>query len=201
MSIVTELGRTLRKGSSGSSGRDGRIGAAKLTWGPYNAWNIRVRNPNYKGPGKQPAYTSWSQAINGVTGLIAGPLYFGAGRTTTSTIYPTYQGPYPGRLARVCQRERRLHRVLPRILAHPRGETADASDSEFPVLPDSHGRRRAQPWRGNQHRAPASRRNGRRPVDNRGQSGDAGTVGEIVHVAAAGAESSSARHGGCFRAD
>jgi RHS repeat-associated protein len=63
-----------------------------LTWGPYNAWNIRVRNPAYNGPHKQPEYTSWTQAIDGVTGLIAGRQYFGSGLTTTGTIYPTYQG-------------------------------------------------------------------------------------------------------------
>jgi RHS repeat-associated protein len=64
-----------------------------LTWGPYNAWNIRARNPNYQGSGKQPPYTSWSQSINGVTGLIAGRQYFKAGLTATSTIYSKYQGP------------------------------------------------------------------------------------------------------------
>ena len=52
-----------------------------------------MRNPNYKGPNKQPAYTSWSQSINGVSGLIGGPQYFGAGLTTTTTIYQVYEGP------------------------------------------------------------------------------------------------------------
>jgi RHS repeat-associated protein len=65
----------------------------KLTWGPYNAWNIRSRSPGYKGKGKKPPYTSWGQAIDAVNDLIAGSQYFGAGLTTTSTIYPTYQGP------------------------------------------------------------------------------------------------------------
>ena len=64
-----------------------------LTWGPYNAWNIRARSPNYTGPGKKPPYTSWEQAINAVNDLISGGQYFGAGLTTTSTIYPLYQGP------------------------------------------------------------------------------------------------------------
>ena len=64
-----------------------------MNWGPFNAWDIRVRNPKYTGPGKQPAYTSWSQSIGGITGLIAGPQYFGLGLTTTSTIYAKFEGP------------------------------------------------------------------------------------------------------------
>jgi hypothetical protein len=58
-----------------------------LTWGPYNAWNNSVHKP------PNPPYSSWTQAINSAANLIAGPLYFGSGLTTTSTIYPRYQGP------------------------------------------------------------------------------------------------------------
>jgi RHS repeat-associated protein len=64
-----------------------------MKWGPFNAWNVRARNPKYKGKGKKPAYTSWTQAIDAVNDLIAGSYYFGAGRTTTSAIYPAYEGP------------------------------------------------------------------------------------------------------------
>jgi RHS repeat-associated protein len=64
-----------------------------MNWGPFNAWDIRTHNPNYQGRGKQPPYTSWSQAINGVNSLIAGKLYFGSGLYAASTIYPKYQGP------------------------------------------------------------------------------------------------------------
>ena len=68
-------------------------GGKNLQWGPYNAWGIRARNPGYRGPGKKPPYTSWTQAINAVNDLIAGRQYFGAGLTTTTTIYALFQGP------------------------------------------------------------------------------------------------------------
>jgi hypothetical protein len=64
-----------------------------IKWGPFNAWSIRVRNPGYKGPNKQPPYTSWTESISGVTGLVAGSSYFGAGLTTTTAIYKLYEGP------------------------------------------------------------------------------------------------------------
>ena len=64
-----------------------------MKWGPYNAWNIRARWPKYTGPGKKPPCTGWSQSIAAVNDLIAGSAYFGAGLTTTSTIYALYQGP------------------------------------------------------------------------------------------------------------
>jgi hypothetical protein len=64
-----------------------------MNWGPFNAWDIRVRNPSYSGPHKQPPYTSWTQSINGITGLIAGSQYFGSGLNTTAKIYPVFQGP------------------------------------------------------------------------------------------------------------
>jgi RHS repeat-associated protein len=68
-------------------------GGKNLKWGPYNAWGIRARNPRYRGPGKKPPYKSWGQSIGAVNDLIAGGQYFGAGLTTTGTIYPVYQGP------------------------------------------------------------------------------------------------------------
>ena len=58
-----------------------------ITWGPYNAWNNLAHKP------PSPPCAGWTQAINGVANLIAGRLYFGSGLTTTSTIYPRYQGP------------------------------------------------------------------------------------------------------------
>jgi RHS repeat-associated protein len=64
-----------------------------LTWGPFNAWNIRARSPSYTGSGKKPPYTSWGEAIDAVNDLIGGSLYFGSGLTATNTIYPVYQGP------------------------------------------------------------------------------------------------------------
>jgi hypothetical protein len=64
-----------------------------MKWGPYNAWNIRARWPGYKGRGKKPPYSSWSQSIQAVNDLISGRQYFGAGLTTTSAIYAVYQGP------------------------------------------------------------------------------------------------------------
>ena len=64
-----------------------------MKWGDFNAWNVRARNPGYKGKGMKPPYTSWGQSINAINDLISGRQYFGAGLTTTSTIYELFEGP------------------------------------------------------------------------------------------------------------
>jgi hypothetical protein len=61
-----------------------------MNWGPYNAWDNGNRSP---GPGHLPPYKAWAQSISAINSLIAGTKYFGANLTTTSTLYPRYQGP------------------------------------------------------------------------------------------------------------
>ena len=65
-----------------------------MNWGPYNAWDIRTRNPKYHGPNKQPPYTSWSQSIGGVSGLIGqGANYLGSNpNLTTAQLFKKYEG-------------------------------------------------------------------------------------------------------------
>jgi hypothetical protein len=90
-----------------------------LTWGPYNAWNIRARGPEYEGKGKKPPYTGWTEAINAVTDLIAGSQYFGAGLTTTETLYKTYEGTnYRKGLRNVNTALRQMHGDL-NVLTNP----------------------------------------------------------------------------------
>ncbi len=65
------------------AGQESSYGA-NITRGPYNAWNNLAHTAN-----KSP-YGSWTAAINGVTNLLTGKLYFGSGKKTVSSIYGTY---------------------------------------------------------------------------------------------------------------
>jgi hypothetical protein len=64
-------------------------GGTNMNWGPYNAWNIGVRNPNYKGPNKQPPYSGWDQSIAGISTMIGtSTLYLGSNpNMTTAQLY------------------------------------------------------------------------------------------------------------------
>ncbi len=56
-------------------------------WGPYNAWSLQTHKADNP-------YDNWIQAIADVVNLIAtDSRYLPAGRNTTDTIYPVYQGP------------------------------------------------------------------------------------------------------------